>query len=70
MPKILYADNDYAEIDLERALFGQSGIEIVVAQCKTEEEVIEAGRGCRGILLQYAPFGAKVVTALPELGIV
>jgi D-3-phosphoglycerate dehydrogenase len=70
MPKILYADNDYAEIDLERAQFGQAGIEIVVAQCKTEEQVIAAGRGCRGILLQYAPVGAKVVNALPELGIV
>ena len=70
MPKILYADNDYADIDVERALFGSAGIEIVVAQCKTEEQVIEAGRGCRGILLQYAPIGAKVVTALPDLGIV
>src|SRR5258705_4946952 len=70
MPKILYADNDYAEIDLERALFDQAGIEIVVAQCKTEQQVIEAARGCRGILLQYAPIGAKVVAALPDLGIV
>ena len=70
MPKILYADNDYADIDLERALFGPAGIEMIVAQCKTEEEIIEAARGCRGILLQYAPIGAKVVAALPELGIV
>jgi D-3-phosphoglycerate dehydrogenase len=70
MPKILYADNDYAEIDLERALFGPPGIEMIVAQCKTEEQVIDAGHGCRAILLQYAPIGAKVVAALPELGIV
>ena len=48
MPKILYADNDYADIDLERALFGQAGIEMIVAQCKTEEQIIEDGRGCRG----------------------
>ena len=70
MPKILYADNDYPEIDLERALFDPAGVEIVMAQCKTEEQVIEAGQGCRGILLQYAPIGAKVVAALPQLGIV
>src|SRR5258708_851340 len=70
MPKILYADNDCPEIDLERALFDPAGVEIVVAQCKTEEQVIEAGHGCRGILLQYAPIGAKVVAALPDLGIV
>jgi D-3-phosphoglycerate dehydrogenase len=70
MPKILYADNNYPEIDLERALFDPIGIEIVTAQCKTEDEVIEAGQGCSAILLQYAPIGAKVVAALPELGIV
>ena len=71
MPKILYADNDYAELDLERALFGQAGVEIVVAQCKTEERRDRARRrAAAAILLQYAPIGAKVVAALPELGIV
>ena len=70
MPKILYADNDYPEIDLERDLFDPVGVEIVTAQCRTEEQVIAAGQGCCGILLQYAPIGAKVVAALPKLGIV
>ncbi len=70
MPKILYADNDYPDVNLERALFDPVGIEIITAQCRTEAQVIDAGAGCRGILLQYAPIGAKVVAALPELGIV
>jgi phosphoglycerate dehydrogenase-like enzyme len=70
MPKILYADNDYPDVALERALFDPVGIEIITAQCRTEEQVIAAGAGCRGILLQYAPIGAKVVAALPGLGIV
>jgi D-3-phosphoglycerate dehydrogenase len=69
MPRILYADNDYADIELERALFAPAGIEVAVAQCKTEDDVIAQARGCRGILLQYAPITAKVVDALPELGI-
>ena len=70
MPKILYADNDYPEIDLERALFDPIGVSIVTAQCKTEAQVIAAARDCCGILLQYAPIGAAVVAALPNLGIV
>jgi len=70
MPKILYADNDYPEIDLERALFDPVGVSIVTAQCKTEAQVIAAARDCCGILLQYAPIGAAVVAALPNLGIV
>ena len=70
MARILYADNDYHDIDLERALFEPAGHEIVVAQCKTEEDVIANARGCRAILLQYAPITSRVVNALPDLGIV
>ncbi len=70
MPRILYADFDYASIDLERKLFDPAGIEVVEAQCKTEEQVIAAAQGCCAILLQYAPITAKVLAALPGVGIV
>ncbi|MEP7328716.1 MAG: C-terminal binding protein [Betaproteobacteria bacterium] len=70
MPKILYADNDYPDINLERALFAPAGIDVVVAQCKTEADVIANAKGCRAILLQYAPITTPVLAALPELGIV
>jgi D-3-phosphoglycerate dehydrogenase len=68
--RVLYADYDYADIDLERRLFEPAGIEIVIAQCRTEEDVIAHARGCGGILLQYAPITARVLDALPDLGIV
>jgi D-3-phosphoglycerate dehydrogenase len=70
MPRILYADHDYADLELETELFRLHGIEMAVAQCRTEDEVIAAARGCYGILLQYAPITARVIDALPELGIV
>ena len=70
MARILYADNNYADIDLERALLEPAGHEIVVGQCKTEDDVIANARGCRAILLQYAPITSRVVNALPDLGIV
>ena len=70
MPKILYADNDYPDIDLERALFDPAGIEIVTAPMQDRGAGHRAGKECCGILLQYAPIGAKVVAALPRLGIV
>jgi phosphoglycerate dehydrogenase-like enzyme len=70
MPKILYADNDYADIDLERALFAPAGIDLEVAQCKTEDDLIAHAQGCRAILTQYGPVTERVLAALPELGIV
>jgi len=70
MPSVLYSDNDYPDIELERELFRRHGIDVIVAQCRTEDEVIAAAKGCFGILVQYAPITARVVAALPEVGIV
>jgi D-3-phosphoglycerate dehydrogenase len=70
MPKVLFADCDFPDIDLERTLLGDAGCELVLAQCRTEEQVLAAGRECAAILLQYAPIGALVIEGLPGLGIV
>jgi phosphoglycerate dehydrogenase-like enzyme len=70
MPRVLFSDNDFPDIDLERDLFGRAGIEMAVAQCRTEDDVIGSARDCRAILLQYAPITARVCAALPRLGIV
>jgi D-3-phosphoglycerate dehydrogenase len=70
MPKILFSDHDYHDISLEREVLGRQGIDIEVANCKSEDDVIRAAKGFRGILLQYAPITERVVAALPELGIV
>lgn len=70
MPTVLFADYDFPDIELERTLFRDSGIELKTAQCKTEDDVIAAARGTSGILLQYAPITDRVLAALPEVGIV
>jgi phosphoglycerate dehydrogenase-like enzyme len=70
MPRLLFADHDYHDIALERDVLRGHGIELDVAQCKSEDDVIRAAKGARGILLQYAPITERVVAALPELGIV
>jgi D-3-phosphoglycerate dehydrogenase len=70
MPTVLYADHDYPDVELELELFRGEGIDVHVAQCRTEDQVIDAARGCFGILLQYAPISERVVAALPDLGIV
>lgn len=67
---VLFADYDYPDIELERTLFRDAGVDVVTAQCKSEDDVIKHGRGCRAILLQYAPIDARVLDALPDVGIV
>lgn len=70
MQRVLYSDHDYADIELERRLFADAGVELFSAQCRTEEEVAAAATGCIGILSQYAPVGEKALRSLPKLGIV
>ena len=70
MAKVLFSDNEFPDLALERDLFDAAGVELVTAQCKTEDEVIGAAAGCAGILLQYAPITERVVASLPDLGIV
>src|SRR5450830_198594 len=68
--KILITDYDFPDLELEQALYRAAGIEIVAAQCRTEEDVIAASAGCQGLLVQYAPVNAKVFKARPEIRIV
>jgi D-3-phosphoglycerate dehydrogenase len=67
---ILLADHDFPDVDLERAIFAEAGLPLAIAQCSSEAEVIDAARGSAAILLQYAPVSARVVEALPALGLV
>lgn len=68
--KILITDYDFPDLELERALYRAAGVDVVVAQCRTEGEVIAASTGCQGLLVQYAPVNAKVFAARPEIRIV
>lgn len=68
--KILITDYDFPDIELERALFRDAGVELVTAQCRSEDEVIAAAAGCDGLLVQYAPVNARVFEARPEIRIV
>jgi phosphoglycerate dehydrogenase-like enzyme len=70
MPRVLFSDYEFPDLELERSLFASAGIDMVAARCKTEAQVIEAAAGCAGILLQYAPITEHVVAALPALGVV
>ena len=46
MARALITDQNYEDLALERELFGNAGIELAVAQCTTEEDVLAAGRNC------------------------
>lgn len=67
--KVLITDYDFPDIQLERGVLVGGGLEVVLGQCKTEQQVIEAGQGCSALLVQYAPITDTVLSALPQVGI-
>jgi phosphoglycerate dehydrogenase-like enzyme len=68
--KVLITDYDFPDLELERGIFAAANIEVVAAQCRSEEAVIEAAAGCSALLLQYAPITERVLAALPQVGLV
>ncbi|MCC3313821.1 C-terminal binding protein [Nocardia africana] len=67
---ILIADYDFGDVDIERAIVEAAGLRLLAAQCKSEDEVIEAGREADGILTQYAQVGSRAIGALPRCRVI
>ena len=67
--KVLITDYE-GDADLERNLFTIAGIETVVTQCRTAEEVIASTNGAIAIMAGMAPITNAVFEAFPELQVV
>jgi D-3-phosphoglycerate dehydrogenase / 2-oxoglutarate reductase len=61
---VVIADYDYGDVDIERAIIEEAGFELIAAQCKTEDEVIEAARDAVAVVAQYATLSARVIAEL------
>ncbi|SLN02976.1 D-3-phosphoglycerate dehydrogenase [Corynebacterium xerosis] len=65
--KIVITDLDQDRITEEQAVADAAGAELVLAQSRTEDEVIEAAQGADALLVQYAPITRRVLEALPSV---
>ena len=70
MPKVLYTDQDYPDVNLERELFNAANVDLILGNCRTEDELLVAARDVDALLIQYAPVTDRVMAGLPRLGIV
>src|SRR5215510_3585664 len=67
---ILIADYDFGDVNIERGIIEGAGFQLVAAQCKTEDEVIEHGRDADGVLAQYATIGARAINAFTRCKVI
>ena len=64
--KVVITDCDHPDVAAEQRIFGQAGLDVELASCRTEGEVIAAGKGAVALLTQYAPVSGDVLARLPE----
>ncbi len=67
---VVIADYDYGDVDIERAIIEHAGLELVAAQCKSEDDVIAVAREARAVIAQYAPISARVIDALEQCRVI
>jgi D-3-phosphoglycerate dehydrogenase len=67
---VVIADYDYGDVDIERPIIEAAGLRLIAAQCKTEDEVIDAARDADAIIVQYATVGARAIDALTRCRVI
>jgi len=67
---VVIADSDFGNVDIARAIIEGAGLELVAAQCKSEDDVIDVARDADAIIAQYATIGAKIINALTRCRVI
>lgn len=69
--KVVITDWEFEDLRYEESVLNQAGgIEIVAANCRNEDEVIEACQNADGIINQYAPLSRRVIESLENCKII
>lgn len=68
--KVIVTDYEYDTFDPEIKVLQEAGIELVLEQCKTEEEVIERCKDADALINQYAPISKKVIDQLDNCKVI
>ncbi|MCD8510782.1 MAG: C-terminal binding protein [Bacillus sp. (in: Bacteria)] len=70
--KVLFTDFEFKTLEPEEKVLKEhlNDVEFIYAQCKTEEEVIEASKDADGIINQYAPITRKVIESFTKCKVI
>jgi D-3-phosphoglycerate dehydrogenase len=69
-PTVLITDHGFPNLRHEEAVLGAAGFRLVVAQCRTPDEVIAVARDADALLVQWAPVNTAVISALTRCRVI
>ncbi len=67
---VVITDHSFKTVSVERELVEAAGGQLIVAQCKTEDEVIAACCDADALLVQWAPITERVLSGLTRCRVV
>ena len=68
--RVVIADYDFGDVDIERSIVTQAGFELRAAQAKSEEDVIAAAFDADAVLTQYAEIGKRAIDSFKRCKII
>ena len=69
-PKVVVTDCDHPSVEIERKALNEIDAEFVLANCNTEDDVIEVAHNADGIINQYAPITRRVIESLKRCKVI
>jgi len=67
---VVITDYDYGNVDIERMIIEGAGLNLIAAQCKSEDDVIEVARDAHAVIAQYAHVGARAIHAFTRCRVI
>jgi D-3-phosphoglycerate dehydrogenase len=69
-PKVVIADYDFGDVEVERGILEAAGLNLVAIQAKSEDELIVEARDCDAVINQYALVGTKTIAAMTHCRVI
>lgn len=69
-PKVVIADYDFGDADVEKSIVTGAGFELVAAQCKSEDDVIAVAADADAVLTQYAEVGKRAIESFTRCKVI
>jgi len=70
MPKVVITDSEFPNLECERSVFRDAGVDVALAHSKQPGHVIEAAHDADGLLVHWAPITRDVLTKLTRCRVI
>lgn len=68
--KVVVTDYEYSSLEIEKEVLQDIDVQFITAQCRTEDDVMEACQDADAIINQYAPISERVIQQLNQCKVI